>query len=428
MIENVTSKESLNRFLTTISAELVSLKRITSFYAPKLAPGFNSIDCFGPNENQLSAIIAMLLDPNGGHGHGTTFLDIFLELITPINECILQKRLNDLRNDINQEPNMLQSKCRLEVTTNYLDDDNKNRRIDILIDLNNFGLSIENKPWAVDQPRQIEDYYAHLSHKDNYGQNFLLIYLSGSGDPPNIESIKADRRLVIENSGHFLMMRYSELKKWCQRCAEKCQAPRLRYFLEDFTLYIRDNFEGRIPAMEEEVVIENALKPENVGAAVAVGFSWPTISRKLIENLAALSLKKARLDTNLWEFYVDFDLYEKDSYFYYVVKQKWNKYRISFAFDSKFADNFCYGVQAIPNSPEGNQLVLCDNFINEALVTGEKSPTWPWYKYFETPYRDWSKSEVPWVGISEGGKTVEIVADKILMLMDICERENLKTI
>ncbi len=181
--------------------------------------------------------------------------------------------------------------------------------------------------------------------------------------------------------------------------------------------------------MEEEIVINNAIKPENISAAVAVGFSWPSISSKLIENLVDLAIKKA--DVGTCEKIIDFDINTKGSKFY-ITKSGWDKYSICFEFDSCNVNDFCYGVMTLPSHLEENfseekRKLLCDEFVVEGLYAGKKSPTWPWWNYFDVPYRDWSKSDVPWIGIREGGKTVDIIADKIIMLMSVCERENSKT-
>jgi len=312
---DTTTEESLNRFLTTITAELESLKRFKALYAPTLAPGFNAVDCLNPDENRLSAVIAMLIDPKGGHGQGAVFFKLFLSVLTESmreNDKFIDN-LKQISNMNDAELQEARTEPGLEVATTLIAD--SQRRIDILLHFNTpehngFGLAIENKPWAIDQPRQIEAYCKYLTKRyssktaienqlDSY--NFLLIYLSGNGQPPGEDSVYGVCRTEMEKSGRFIIMTYSQLKDWCQRCAEKCQSSRLRYFLEDFALYIRDKFEGELPIMEEEVVIKNALKLENISAAVAVGISWPQIAHKLIEELADMSFRQSGLKpSNDW--------------------------------------------------------------------------------------------------------------------------------
>lgn len=426
MSEHVTSEESLNRFLTTITAELGSLKKITALYAPKLAPGFNAVDCLYPDENRLSAVIAMLLDPNGGHGQGATFLKLFLDLLEETIQ--VQDNLKKISEMSEVKLQESCSKIGLEVPTTLIKD--SQRRIDILLQFNTavsngFGLAIENKPWAIDQPKQIEAYDEYLTNRYST-DNYLLIYLSGNGQPPSEDSVNNETREKMESSGRFIITSYFQLKEWCQLCIEKCQAPRLRYFLEDFESYIRDKFEGGIPIMEEEVVIKNALKPENIGAVVAVGFAWPEIASKFISNLINLVFDQlcieGMIDKNKWETYEDFVLTSKYSKF--GIKQKiWKKYYYTLEFGEINARDFYFGIKKQSLEAPTLHSDVIDRIDKSNLGIGERSDWWPWVKNFDVPYLDWSKSDKPWVGIKEGGDTVKEIAEKLKMLVNICTEE-----
>lgn len=431
MVENETFEESLNRFLTTITAELESLKKITALYAPVLAPGFNAVDCLNPNENRLSAVIAMLLDPNGGHGQGFMFLRQFVSvLIENVREnARISEKLIEL----------LKMTCtgrELEVATTHISE--SQRRIDILLHFNTssakrFALAIENKPWTYDQKNQLNDYDIHLKKK--FGKNYFQIYLSGNGTPPSEESLKPLKQKRLEMVGRFMIMSYSQLRIWCELCAEKCQAPRLRYFIEDFASYIRDKFEGGIPVMEEKVVIDNALKPQNIGAAVAVGFAWPEIAKRLFTKLVELVIKDSGINSNEWKLEmdikeldtdsygwkhkIDFDLLEKDSCFW-IQKSKWKNYRYEFAFDFANARNFFFGISKCSEEVKDIPNDILIKFKKSGLVGDGQSKWWPCYQYFGDHYRDWSMSEKPWVGIKEGGDTVKEIAKRLKLLIDIC--------
>ena len=414
----------LDRFLAVVRAELDGHERFMALHRPQLAPDFNAVSCFYPDENHLSAIIAMLLDPKGAHGQGDVFLNIFLEIITPKdspeNTSSERKPLEILKERISKGLNIARVKSQLEVATNYLDNDNNMRRIDILLDLDGFGLAIENKPWAIDQPNQIADYHAHLSHKNNYGLKFILIYLSGNGNPPGIGSVTPENRSKMEESGHFILMSYLQLKEWCQHCAEKCRSPRVRYFLEDFTTYIRDNFEGRIPMIQEEIVIESAVKLENRSAAIAIGYSWPKIARKLIEDLASFSMKRAGLNPNEWEFNVDFRSDCSNGFQFH--KKTWKHLAFKFCFEGVNTINFFYGIV----SRNGSKQFLPESIKQlDAEFRGGEPPTdwWPWCQKFKPPFYDWNLSDEPWLGIKLEGETVKLVADKLEKLIQHATEE-----
>lgn len=107
------------------------------------------------------------------------------------------------------------------------------------MDLGEFRVAIENKPWAGEQPDQLERYRRDLDRK--YKGQFCLVYLSGSGDPP---TTLCDRE-VRERQGQFCIMRYAvELAKWLESCESLCKADKVRWFLRDFRAYVRTFAEG----------------------------------------------------------------------------------------------------------------------------------------------------------------------------------------
>ena len=146
----------------------------------------------------------------------------------------------------------------------------------------------------------------------------MQIYLSGSGELPEENSISRENWYILEQEkGRLIMMTYSQLKKWCIDSAEKCKAPRLRYFIEDFADYIRDEFEGGGTAMEREMVIRQLTKKENISAAFEIGSLWPDTTKILITKLAELVKQRLEAMSGPWEIEVDFSYYSADSGFYF---------------------------------------------------------------------------------------------------------------
>ncbi len=96
-----------------------------------------------PDENKISDVIKLLLEPNGVHGQGALFLKIFL------------KKLEEFT-DKNIFIDFSKVKIEREKTTDLLKD-NQNRRIDLLKKSNNYVIGIENKPWAGEQENQLKD-------------------------------------------------------------------------------------------------------------------------------------------------------------------------------------------------------------------------------------------------------------------------------
>ena len=59
-----------------------------------------------------------------------------------------------------------------EAPTNYIQSFNK--RIDITIDFGSHGFGIENKPWAIEQDKQLEHYHEHLDKQ--FGGKTLFFF------------------------------------------------------------------------------------------------------------------------------------------------------------------------------------------------------------------------------------------------------------
>jgi len=224
---------SLARFFPSLRQELHTFreqKRDSDIY---LASDFNVFDFIDPDENTLSDILKVLLDPRGPHGQGVLFLEQFLAHAS-----------------VPTELHLAGARIFREDATSYIY--NPWRRIDITLDLSldsgghqhDFGIGIENKPWAGDQHQQVPDYIEHF--RKRYGDYFLLIYLSGSDLPPS--SLPEDKRTQLERLNQFRFLTYrTELRTWLMTTCKLCKADKVRGFLEDFISYIEASFRFRPP-------------------------------------------------------------------------------------------------------------------------------------------------------------------------------------
>jgi len=191
-----------------------------------LATRHNVFGYIQPDENRLSDILRDLLERAGPHGQGNTFLRQFIAK-TPgqfftIGPC---------------------SVFRENVTSRI---DSHLRRIDILVDSGEFGVAIENKPWAGDQKDQISDYVAHLERR--FAGKFVIVYLTrNEAKPTSLRSGECDRLLREKK---LLLWAYSGvLRAWLTNCYKECEAEAVRVFLRNFIKYIDDTF--RVTKEEE---------------------------------------------------------------------------------------------------------------------------------------------------------------------------------
>ena len=188
-----------------------------------LSSRFSVFDYIEVDENRLSDLIADLLNPYGKHGQRDLFLNEFLKIIS---------RSELISNHL--------PKVYREVSTSHIL--RTQRRMDILIDWNNdFAIVIENKPWALDQENQIIDYKIHLEEK--YRNQFLIVYLSKSNQAPDNNSISKDELEILISNNQFVKISFEyELIIWINKCLQKCQSEKIRWYLKDLQNFLEKNF------------------------------------------------------------------------------------------------------------------------------------------------------------------------------------------
>jgi len=184
-----------------------------------LALDFNLVRLFVSREEDLSRLLAVLLDPNAGHGQDSLFLSKFLEhlgLELPVD--------------------LMKTEVKTEAYTS------SGRRIDVLLEFENgFRLGIENKPWAQDQENQLVDYVSFLMTGGK--RKFLLLFLGGNRKEPSSLSLDPERRNELENSGLFRAITYRDfLLPWLEESAKEVEAEKVRWLLRDFKAWIEENF------------------------------------------------------------------------------------------------------------------------------------------------------------------------------------------
>jgi hypothetical protein len=196
------------------------------------ASAFNVFQWLKPDENFLSDIFAELLDTEGAHGQGPLFLAELLQISgVPLIEGLEQAR------------------ARREEGTLLID--NPLRRIDIsvLFPRLQFGIGIENKPWASDEVDQVADYVRQM--RQRYGERFLFLYWSGHGEMPT--SLQPEEREFLERQNRLRVWSYQrEVREWLQASRQACRAWKVNWFLDDLLDYLARTFVGA-PRPSEEV-------------------------------------------------------------------------------------------------------------------------------------------------------------------------------
>ncbi|BCD62892.1 hypothetical protein NitYY0826_C1778 [Nitratiruptor sp. YY08-26] len=211
----ITYEKNLKRFFQKVLFEYKLYKKVKREIDRYLSTDFNFIDIISPDENKISTLLKILLEPNGIHGQGSLFLELFL------------KQLKDL-----SKRDLFCSTESVVIATEKSTDEN--RRIDIVIEFNDFIIAIENKPWADEQDEQLEAYYNYLERRK---KDFLLIFLAGTKRDPISISQKH------KNSDNFFNTTYKELLvPWLKECYKNCESQKMKFFVKDFQEWIERNF------------------------------------------------------------------------------------------------------------------------------------------------------------------------------------------
>ena len=321
------------RLLQKVTPHLHAARAVERELDRHLARRFNVFRYLRDDELGFSRIIADLLDPEGEHGQGTTYLDAMLELlewdgeVAPAGPDSIQIRVVTERG----------------IGGRFID-----VTVDVPTDGGTFCLAFENKPYAADQPRQCIDYLKFLDHE--YDGRFLLVYLPPRFQMPDESSLPlADYRRRWTN--HFRVLPYvadeggphgdggsadddggaseeadfgaddapvagyvlvedtttdqeaaaahanavvgdgTSLADWFGTCRKLSDAERLRWFLREAQLYCRQHFGDSTMTDTEARYIGEYLdqNPRHLHAAFAVHRAWPGVReevyRRFLEHL-----------------------------------------------------------------------------------------------------------------------------------------------
>lgn len=258
------------------------------------APRFRSFSFFSPREEAVSRMIAALLDPEGLHGQGRAFLDLFIGRIG-------SEKLKGLRDH----------KIRVR-SVNVEDRTKARRRIDIVVCFDDgFNLAIENKVFgAAEQEQQLKDYARELASRGK----FLLLFLQPeTGDST---SLSEQDQAKLTEEGSLVLKRAKEfILSWLEECSkpEVCKATNVRDFLLHFTHYIKHPPEEtfmtskdiRTPVIEQILQSSQALESaiairENFESAVhdILNDFLNTLYTKLEDRSKKISAKKLHYSMN----------------------------------------------------------------------------------------------------------------------------------
>ena len=207
---------------------------------------FNVFNVLGLSSNETrthSAFLAELLNPYGSHGMGDLFLKKFL----------LYAHIEDLNLETKN------AYVEVERSIGEIDEDYEHGgRIDLIVEsAAGKGIIIENKIYAVDQPKQLVRYhnYAEATYSD-----YRLLYLSLDKGEASVDSTKGNNVQLISGEDYLSITYRNEILKWLNDCLEELPKDKVVYII--LKQYI-DLLKQLTYQMEENNIVLDVLKKED---------------------------------------------------------------------------------------------------------------------------------------------------------------------
>ena len=226
-----------------------------------------------------SAFISELLNPEGSHGMGGVFLELFLKMLID-NNFLKDNSINNLDN----------TKVEIEKHVgNILD---INSRLDIYISNKNLQICIENKIYAKDQEKQLERYIDFLN-RDKLKEN-LLIYLTLFG--------KEYSNSNLEKETDYICLSYKkEILQWLKDCLkESVQYPILRETIAQYINLIK-NLTNQLMSDKMSTQIQKIILTD-IESAEAIKNQYDDALKKVINDF------KAHIINELNEYFLDYNI------------------------------------------------------------------------------------------------------------------------
>lgn len=401
--------DNVQTLVNKVSRKLEALQTAQSLYSRQLSPQFSIFDYINTDELGLSKILGDLLDPKGSHGQQATFLRLFIEHCLP---SLYQ-----------QESPWQDFIAHLEDTSVHLEEltgkSDSIRRMDIYlrnqVKGQSYGICIENKPYAADQPNQLTDYATELVNRQH--TMWHIIYLSEVSDAPSEYSVRAETLKEWIEQGKFTAVRFSQLIKWLQACQIECENHSVKEFMAELIKFIQKQFMG-IQDMDKDNAVLDIINqdPNTIDASIKIANNVNHMKKQLIEKLKK-DLKNLCAKCEHADYQLDLS-YIGEGNNYEQINLKipgFDVGYICFEFQSRDFNHPYIGIK-FNSEEEGRpyyQNAKMKTVLNQQLPDKKisSSSLWPAGYYFDP--QDWQGSSDAWLMIHDGR-----MASRILEEMD----------
>ncbi len=243
--------------ISAVSDEYDSNYRKTGRY-------FNIFDIANISSNEITIcrIIHELLNPKGSHFQGDAYLRLFVDIL----------KLKVPAFEFNDEEYHTVSVRREECIT-----ENRNRRIDLVIETETSYIPIEVKIYAGDQNEQCKDYYKKAKSTNN--KKATMFYLTLYGSPPSSESL---RGLDPDDQKRIKLISFKyEILNWLEKCLEHHETIKIAPIREILS-QLKDVIRRLTNQMEEGQIMEisNILAESKINMKAAIDIEKGLIEAK----------------------------------------------------------------------------------------------------------------------------------------------------
>ena len=264
---------NLEELLKKVS-EIVVREKTQQEEKRRRGENFNIFKVLGLSTSEVrlhSAFLAELLNPNGDHGLGNTFMKAFLDDV--------------IKKQVNFSFDSSSAKVYVEYDIGKVSTDYKEGgRIDLLIhDKNGQTIIIENKIYAGDQPLQL---YRYNDYADKHFRGkYILLYLTLDSHLPDKSSIGK------ESTIEYICVSYKEdIIEWLNHCiciAALC--PRIRETIVQYVTNINQIMNIMSENNKKELI---ELLKSNMSAAIGILEVEGEIRKEVRRNFILFVLQK----------------------------------------------------------------------------------------------------------------------------------------
>ncbi len=306
-MEELQSIKKLLQEVSAISKKYEEIAKITG-------ENYNIFNILGLSTKEVrthSAFIADLLNPEGLHGQGSIFLELFFDQIK-IKLNVEKEKIKSIEDTIKKIPSK-KANVFVEENIGKISDD-EGGRIDIVIKDSFKQIVIENKICADDEKRQL------VRYKNKY-PNALLLYLTLHEKEASDKSItKKDNSKLIIYEDYFNITYKEDIVRWLEKCKEKAvNQPILRETLTQYINLIKFlTGQTMNEKMENEIVKLLLNNNSNFNNAMTIIEAFDKIKKDTYDFLSDLLKKlgfapKSNKPSNAKHFFYDnSNLYEND--------------------------------------------------------------------------------------------------------------------